>query len=40
MNGPGRYRLRVYARVTDEYEQHLIVAYPGRSTKKVVYRAQ
>ncbi|MEO3859010.1 hypothetical protein ABGB08_29200 [Acrocarpospora sp. B8E8] len=39
LNGPGRYRLRVYAR-GEEFapEQHLIVIYPGHSTKKIVYR--
>ncbi|WP_194243878.1 hypothetical protein [Nonomuraea phyllanthi] len=44
--GPGRYRLRVYARTLpwDEddpeapLEEHLLVVYPGRSTGKVVYR--
>ncbi|GAB3141130.1 hypothetical protein [Microbispora hainanensis] len=37
--GPGRYRLRVYARVHEEIgEQHLVVVFPGRSAGKVVYR--
>lgn len=45
VNGPGRYRLRVYARTLDEkqgdpdapLEEHLIVVYPGRSTKKIAH---
>ncbi|UBU09441.1 hypothetical protein [Nonomuraea gerenzanensis] len=46
VDGPGRYRMRIYAR-TEEWdeadpeapvEEHLIVVYPGRSAKKVVHR--
>ncbi|WP_440071633.1 hypothetical protein [Streptosporangium sp. OZ121] len=46
VDGPGRYRMRVYARELEwdeddpeaPAEEHLIVVYPGRSTKKVVHR--
>jgi hypothetical protein len=46
VDGPGRYRMRVYARsfAWDEddpdapVEEHLIVVYPGRSTEKIVHR--
>ncbi|WP_181871123.1 hypothetical protein [Sphaerisporangium album] len=42
VKGPGRYRVRVYARQVDDapdpYEQHLVVVFPGRSTKKIVHR--
>ncbi|MGC5013408.1 hypothetical protein ACLQ2R_21830 [Streptosporangium sp. DT93] len=48
VGGPGRYRMRIYARALgwDEddpdapVEEHLIVVYPGRSTEKVVHRAR
>ncbi|MBB5075983.1 hypothetical protein [Nonomuraea endophytica] len=38
--GPGHYRMRVYARDNDPDapgEEHLIVVYPGRSTKKITH---
>ncbi|MEV0595796.1 hypothetical protein [Nonomuraea cavernae] len=43
---PGRYRMRVYARVFEwdeddpdaPVEEHLIVVYPGRSAKEIVHR--
>ncbi|MCG5215795.1 DUF3488 domain-containing protein [Streptosporangium sp. KLBMP 9127] len=46
VDGPGRYRMRVYARTFEEDEddsyapgeEHLIVVYPGRSVKKIVHR--
>ncbi|WP_089207269.1 hypothetical protein [Streptosporangium subroseum] len=46
VDGPGRYRMRVYARAFEwdeddldaPVEEHLIVVYPGRSTKKIVHR--
>ncbi|MBB2745605.1 UNVERIFIED_ORG: hypothetical protein FHR35_005468 [Microbispora rosea subsp. rosea] len=38
LKGPGRYRLRVYARGGERAEEHLVVVFPGRSVKKVVYR--
>ncbi|MBX6382461.1 MAG: hypothetical protein IRZ07_05725 [Microbispora sp.] len=39
LKGPGRYRLRVYARMNEKAgEEHLIVVFPGRSAKKIVYR--
>ncbi|MBB6348085.1 hypothetical protein FHU36_004630 [Nonomuraea muscovyensis] len=46
VDGPGRYRMRVYARAFEwdeddpdaPTEEHLIVVYPGRSTKKIVHR--
>ncbi|GAA3415516.1 hypothetical protein [Streptosporangium vulgare] len=46
VDGPGRYRMRVYARAFEwdeddpeaPVEEHLIVVYPGRSTKKVIHR--
>lgn len=39
VRGPGRYRLRVYARGIEEtVEEHLVAVFPGRSVKKVVYR--
>ncbi|MEU8385717.1 hypothetical protein, partial [Streptosporangium sp. NPDC048865] len=46
VDGPGRYRMRIYARelAWDEddpdapVEEHLIVVYPGRSTEKVIHR--
>ncbi|MEU8248316.1 hypothetical protein [Nonomuraea sp. NPDC048916] len=46
VSGPGRYRMRVYARAFEwdeddpdaPVEEHLIVVYPGRSAKKIVHR--
>ncbi|OUC96488.1 hypothetical protein CA984_14840 [Streptosporangium minutum] len=46
VDGPGRYRMRVYARSFEwdeddpdaPVEEHLIIVYPGRSTKKIVHR--
>ncbi|WP_084959397.1 hypothetical protein [Thermoactinospora rubra] len=38
--GPGRYRVRVYARARSSYEEHLVVVYPGRSAKRVGYRSE
>ncbi|TQS29976.1 hypothetical protein [Microbispora sp. KK1-11] len=38
VKGPGRYRLRVYARGGEGAEEHLVVVFPGRSAKKTVYR--
>ncbi|GII04034.1 hypothetical protein [Planobispora takensis] len=46
VDGPGRYRVRVYARAFERdeddpdapVEEHLIVVYPGRSAEKVVHR--
>ncbi|MGJ6967114.1 hypothetical protein ACSDR0_34885 [Streptosporangium sp. G11] len=38
VKGAGRYRLRVYAREAADFEEHLVVVFPGRSTKKIVYR--
>lgn len=46
VDGPGRYRMRVYARAFEwneddpdaPVEEHLIVVYPGRSATKVVHR--
>ncbi|MBE3010091.1 hypothetical protein IL992_12945 [Microbispora sp. NEAU-D428] len=38
VQGPGRYRLRAYARGPEGAEEHLVVVFPGRSAKKVVYR--
>ncbi|MEU7884795.1 hypothetical protein AB0B54_04785 [Microbispora bryophytorum] len=39
VRGPGRYRMRVYARgIEGTVEEHLVVVFPGRSVKKVVYR--
>ncbi|MBG0816600.1 hypothetical protein [Planomonospora sp. ID82291] len=46
VDGPGRYRMRVYARSFEwdeddpdaPVEEHLIVVYPGRSTEKIVHR--
>lgn len=38
VKGPGRYRLRAYARGPEGAEEHLVVVFPGRSAKKVVYR--
>ncbi|AWS44474.1 hypothetical protein [Streptosporangium sp. 'caverna'] len=46
VDGPGRYRMRVYARAFEwdeddmdaPVEEHLIVVYPGRSAKKIVWR--
>ncbi|MEU6716163.1 hypothetical protein ABZ897_32260 [Nonomuraea sp. NPDC046802] len=46
IKGPGRYRVRVYARADEDAvtilpaEWHLIVVYPGRSKKEVVYRSR
>lgn len=46
INGPGHYRVRVYARAGEDdttilpTEQHLIVVYPGQSRKKIVYRSR
>ncbi|MGW0803908.1 hypothetical protein [Nonomuraea sp. NPDC002799] len=43
IGGPGHYRMRVYARHREHAgadlpaEEHLIVVYPGRSTRKIVY---
>jgi hypothetical protein len=47
-DGPGRYRMRIYARAFEwdeddpdaPVEEHLIVVYPGRSTKKIVHIRQ
>ncbi|MFC7592706.1 hypothetical protein ACFQYP_60085 [Nonomuraea antimicrobica] len=47
VDGPGRYRMRVYTRSYEwdeadpeaPLEEHLIVVYPGRATKKIVHRA-
>ncbi|MFI6502614.1 hypothetical protein [Nonomuraea typhae] len=44
--GPGRYRVRFYARWSEQdqddfdvpAEEHLIVVYPGRSSKQVIHR--
>ncbi|WP_157245257.1 hypothetical protein [Nonomuraea typhae] len=44
--GPGRYRVRVYARRSEQdrddpdvpAEEHLVVVYPGRSAERVVHR--
>ena len=33
--GKGRYRLRVYVRVADAGEQHLVVVFPGASRKRL-----
>lgn len=46
VGGPGGYRMRVYARAFEwqeddpdaPVEEHLIVVYPGASTKKIVHR--
>ncbi|MGW5259582.1 hypothetical protein ACWEQG_01325 [Microbispora sp. NPDC004025] len=40
VKGPGRYRVRVYARGVDGTgpEEHLVVVFPGRSARKIVYR--
>ncbi|WP_271215472.1 hypothetical protein [Streptosporangium carneum] len=41
LKGPGRYRLRVYAREDegrDLGEEHLVVVFPGGSARKTVYR--
>jgi hypothetical protein len=43
IDGPGRYRVRVYARYASETlgetgEEHLVVVYPGRSTRTIVHR--
>ncbi|MFB9527213.1 hypothetical protein [Nonomuraea roseola] len=46
VDGPGRYRMRVYARTFEwdendpdaPIEEHLIVIYPGSSTKTIVHR--
>ncbi|XVQ88371.1 hypothetical protein ACQP2K_13405 [Microbispora siamensis] len=38
VKGPGRYRLRAYARGPEGAEEHLVVVFPGRSAEKVVYR--
>ncbi|MER5321240.1 hypothetical protein [Streptosporangium roseum] len=46
VDGPGRYRMRVYARPFEwdeddpdaPVEEHLIIVYPGRSAKRIVYR--
>ncbi|MGI5160047.1 hypothetical protein [Microbispora sp. CA-102843] len=38
VKGPGRYRLRVYARGPEGAEEHLVVVFPGRSGGKIVYR--
>ncbi|WP_432931621.1 hypothetical protein ACQPZZ_12115 [Microbispora sp. CA-135349] len=38
VKGPGRYRLRAYARGAEGAEEHLVVVFPGRSAEKVVYR--
>ncbi len=46
VDGPGHYRMRVYARAFEwdeddpeaPVEEHLLVVYPGRSTKKVIHR--
>ncbi|MEN3536617.1 hypothetical protein AAH991_15995 [Microbispora sp. ZYX-F-249] len=38
VKGPGRYRLRAYARGPEGAEEHLVVVFPGRSVEKVVYR--
>ncbi|MEV0235421.1 hypothetical protein [Nonomuraea sp. NPDC050786] len=46
VKGPGHYRVRVYARGDEDAgtmlpsEWHLIVVYPGRSKKEVVYRSR
>ncbi|MEU6408506.1 hypothetical protein [Microbispora sp. NPDC046933] len=39
VKGPGRYRLRVYARgLEGSVEEHLVVAFPGRAVRKISYR--
>ncbi|WP_182904414.1 hypothetical protein [Microbispora sp. H13382] len=40
VKGPGRYRVRIHARGVDGTgpEEHLVVVFPGRSARKVVYR--
>ncbi|ACZ86846.1 hypothetical protein [Streptosporangium roseum] len=46
VDGPGHYRMRVYARPFEwdeddpdaPVEEHLIIVYPGRSAKKLVHR--
>ncbi|WP_283136213.1 hypothetical protein [Rhizohabitans arisaemae] len=46
VDGPGPYRMRVYARSFEwneddpdaPVEEHLIVVYPGRSTQKIIHR--
>ncbi|MEU8355678.1 hypothetical protein AB0C27_06650 [Nonomuraea sp. NPDC048882] len=35
IKGKGRYRLRVYIRVNDVAEEHLVVVFPGASRKKL-----
>ncbi|MEV0591386.1 hypothetical protein [Nonomuraea cavernae] len=35
IEGKGRYRLRVYVRVADAGEEHLVVVFPGASRKKL-----
>ncbi|MFC4010567.1 hypothetical protein ACFOY2_25295 [Nonomuraea purpurea] len=46
IKGPGHYRVRAYARADEDAvgilpaEWHLIVVYPGRSKKEVVYRSR
>ncbi|MEV5499211.1 hypothetical protein AB0M50_27785 [Nonomuraea fuscirosea] len=35
IKGKGRYRLRVYIRVNDAAEEHLVVVFPGTSSKKL-----
>lgn len=45
IEGPGRYRVRVYARAGDDSptilptERHLVVVHPGRSRKAIVHRS-
>lgn len=38
VKGAGRYRLRVHTREAAEGEEHLVVVFPGRSAKRIVYR--
>jgi hypothetical protein len=46
IKGPGHYRVRVHARADEDAvtilpaERHLILVYPGRSTKKIVHRSR
>ncbi|MGN9785284.1 hypothetical protein ACTMTF_27905 [Nonomuraea sp. ZG12] len=46
IKGPGHYRVRVHARADEDAvtilpaERHLILVYPGRSTKEIVHRSR
>ena len=36
--GKGRYQLRVYVRVGDTGEEHLVVVFPGASRKRLTLK--